>query len=531
MLSRLGRLAACCVGLFLAGPASAQTAIPSRTAWIIDQTATLGAPTIAKVDADLARYAGSSRNQVAVLLVPGTGDEALEAYAARVVETWKLGGPERRGVVLVWSAEGYIAMGVGSGLADQLPLTVQTQIEQAWIIPRFGNDDADGGIAEGAEHIVRVLQGQKVTDDDDPAAQAVAMAQLALASAEGNAPAKEASSDASSEEDPDTTSDGESESEEGNTDDTDAPDASEEPVSPDAEIETEPMSPLMEERIDDLARIAAGFGQSPGNTLSAVLHESQGQWSQLPDALDALWFPAKAIPEEVDVARYVLLGLALLAGIAAWRRRPRFAALVVGVPLAVALWIATGFTALCLTLPVFSLVFVMLLPLLTPLAREMLRRPQDDDEDDERRKREAILAVTSKRVPAPGRNRTVAGTPTTNRASASVPCPVAPPPQAPVAIGPCPSWLKDALTPVEWAGLQKRPDLLQLAQKLEQWRPALARMKPLHVVIAVVVLFGIHPVFGVLGALAGVALLALGRSGAALQAVVVAMVRAGLRSK
>ena len=65
--------------------------VPKLTARVIDQTATLSEAQRAALEEKLAAFERSRGSQVAVLLVPTTGGEAIEDFATRVTDAWQLG--------------------------------------------------------------------------------------------------------------------------------------------------------------------------------------------------------------------------------------------------------------------------------------------------------------------------------------------------------------------------------------------------------------------------------------------------------
>jgi uncharacterized protein len=79
------------LALLVSTGAVAQGAVPALTGHVNDQTATLSASQVAALEQTLAAFEARKGSQVAVLLVASTAPEAIEAYALRVVEQWKLG--------------------------------------------------------------------------------------------------------------------------------------------------------------------------------------------------------------------------------------------------------------------------------------------------------------------------------------------------------------------------------------------------------------------------------------------------------
>ncbi|HEP9100175.1 TPA: TPM domain-containing protein [Pseudomonas aeruginosa] len=151
------------LSLFLA-VASAQelVAVPPLQARVTDLTGTLAADRIAALDAQLRAFEERKGVQIAVLMVRSTQPEPVEQYALRVVEQWKLG---RRKVddgalLLVAKDDRAVRIEVGYGIEGALSDLVARRIIDEVITPRFRQGDFDGGIAAGAEQIMRVVDGE-----------------------------------------------------------------------------------------------------------------------------------------------------------------------------------------------------------------------------------------------------------------------------------------------------------------------------------------------------------------------------------
>ena len=65
--------------------------IPPLTAHVTDLTQTLSAQEKQALDAKLADWEARTGNQLAVLIVPTTQPEPIEAYSIRVAEKWQIG--------------------------------------------------------------------------------------------------------------------------------------------------------------------------------------------------------------------------------------------------------------------------------------------------------------------------------------------------------------------------------------------------------------------------------------------------------
>jgi uncharacterized protein len=76
---------------FVAVTAWAQVAVPPLTARVTDLTGTLTREQQAGLERMLQEFEARKGTQLAVLMVPTTAPEAIEQYALRVGEQWKIG--------------------------------------------------------------------------------------------------------------------------------------------------------------------------------------------------------------------------------------------------------------------------------------------------------------------------------------------------------------------------------------------------------------------------------------------------------
>src|SRR3954468_6125433 len=75
--------------------ARAEIPVPKLTAHVMDSTGTLTVPERESLESKLTSFEHAKGSQVAVLLVPSLDGEAIEDFAGRVTDDWKLG---RKGV-------------------------------------------------------------------------------------------------------------------------------------------------------------------------------------------------------------------------------------------------------------------------------------------------------------------------------------------------------------------------------------------------------------------------------------------------
>lgn len=164
MLRPLLALLSCCALLCGAGVAAARDLqpVPPLAARVTDLAGTLAADQRALIEAKLAALERTKGAQIAVLLVPTVKPEAIEEYALRVAETWKLG---RKGIddgvlLLVAMQDRKLRIEVGYGLEGALPDAVAKSIIADTIAPRFKTGDYYGGIDAGVNAMIALIDGE-----------------------------------------------------------------------------------------------------------------------------------------------------------------------------------------------------------------------------------------------------------------------------------------------------------------------------------------------------------------------------------
>ena len=150
--------------------------VPPLTARVTDLTGTLSADQVQQLDAVLAGIEQRKGAQLAVLLVPSTLPEPVEAYAIRVVEAWKLGRGAVAGkrvddgvLLLVAKNDRKVRIEVGYGLEGAIPDAVARRIIAEAIAPKFRQGDFFGGIQAAVADLGRLIDGEALPQPWQPA--------------------------------------------------------------------------------------------------------------------------------------------------------------------------------------------------------------------------------------------------------------------------------------------------------------------------------------------------------------------------
>lgn len=142
--------------------ARADVAVPPLTGRVVDQTATLSADQAATLEQTLKSFEDRKGSQLAVLIVPTTQPETIEQYALRVVEQWKLGRKkvDDGALLLIAKNDRKLRIEVGYGLEGALNDATSKRIIDEIITPKFKSGDFAGGISDGVDRILKVIDGE-----------------------------------------------------------------------------------------------------------------------------------------------------------------------------------------------------------------------------------------------------------------------------------------------------------------------------------------------------------------------------------
>ena len=142
--------------------AFADVAVPPLSGRVVDQTGTLSSDTIASLTQTLRGLELRKGSQVAVLIVPTTQPETIEQYSIRVAEAWKIGRKKiDDGALLVVAKDDHkLRIEVGYGLEGALTDVTASRIISEVITPKFRSGDFTGGISDGVEKIIGVIDGE-----------------------------------------------------------------------------------------------------------------------------------------------------------------------------------------------------------------------------------------------------------------------------------------------------------------------------------------------------------------------------------
>lgn len=136
--------------------------VPAFSAHVVDLTQTLSATQLATLEAKLKSFEDIKGSQIAVLLISSTQPEAIEQYAIRVVDQWKVG---RKSIddgllILVAKDDRNMRIEVGYGLEGAVPDLYAKRIISETMSPRFKQGDFAGGIDAAVTQLIGLVDGE-----------------------------------------------------------------------------------------------------------------------------------------------------------------------------------------------------------------------------------------------------------------------------------------------------------------------------------------------------------------------------------
>jgi uncharacterized protein len=135
---------------------------PSPPRLVNDFTNTLTPDQIATLERKLVAYDDSTSNQVAIVIIPTTGDYALADYALKLGREWGIGNKKTNNGVLVLIAKDDRAIFIapGYGLEGAIPDITAKSIIDNEIKPNFRENDFFRGLDLGTNAIMRAAAGE-----------------------------------------------------------------------------------------------------------------------------------------------------------------------------------------------------------------------------------------------------------------------------------------------------------------------------------------------------------------------------------
>ena len=151
-------------------PAHATVAVPPLVGRVVDQTGTLSTNDVSSLNQTIRAFETRKGSQLAVLIVPTTDGEAIEAFSLRVAEAWKIGRKkiDDGALLVIAKNDRHLRIEVGYGLEGALTDVTSKRIIDEIITPKFKAGDFTGGISDGVDRMIRVIDGEKLPAPEPP---------------------------------------------------------------------------------------------------------------------------------------------------------------------------------------------------------------------------------------------------------------------------------------------------------------------------------------------------------------------------
>ena len=134
--------------------------VPPRL--VVDKTGTLAPDQEQALEAKLVAYDDSTSNQIAVVIIPTTGDYDISDVAYQLGRSWGVGNKEFNNgiVVLIAKNDRKVFIATGYGLEGAIPDITAKRIVESEIVPNFRGNDYYRGIDEGTDALIKAAAGE-----------------------------------------------------------------------------------------------------------------------------------------------------------------------------------------------------------------------------------------------------------------------------------------------------------------------------------------------------------------------------------
>ncbi len=136
--------------------------VPNPFRYVNDYTNTLSEQEKQYFENKLYQYGKETSSQIALVIIPTTGEQEIAQYTAELGDKWGIGRKQLNNGVLFLVAKNdrKIFIATGQGLQGVLPDAFLSQLIRQGILPYFKQGQYAQGINNGLEHIIAASKGE-----------------------------------------------------------------------------------------------------------------------------------------------------------------------------------------------------------------------------------------------------------------------------------------------------------------------------------------------------------------------------------
>jgi uncharacterized protein len=147
------------------GNAQIEKIIPPKPAAfyaVVDNSNTITSEQKETLNRKLTHYKDSTTNEIAVVIIPTTGDYAIEEVALRILRDWGVGTRDKNNgiVILVAKDDHKIRIEVGYGLEGAVPDITAKSIIDNDLTPNFKEGNYYRGLDKATDDIIKAAAGE-----------------------------------------------------------------------------------------------------------------------------------------------------------------------------------------------------------------------------------------------------------------------------------------------------------------------------------------------------------------------------------
>ena len=161
------------LSLYLAVPLAHAEGLPNRANPVMDSAQLLSQETQIRLEDALRTYRDQTGHEFAFVSVYSLEGEAIEDFAIKLAEKWKLGDKSRDDglLLLVAKKERAVRIEVGYGLEGVIPDVLAAQVIRNSIVPQFRSGDFNSGVEQGFAQLMKAAEGEALapeSNNEDP---------------------------------------------------------------------------------------------------------------------------------------------------------------------------------------------------------------------------------------------------------------------------------------------------------------------------------------------------------------------------